>query len=483
MADYYPLLSRALDALPDRTPALRKAVYDRARSALIGQLRTLEPPLPDEAIEVERKALDAAIERLESENGAPAAPPPPPPAAPPPTPPEVKAEPKSEPEPEPVPTAAPLPPAAAVPEAAPFIPPSPPPPPQEPEAPAEEPLPEAGPPPAFTPFVPPPRRPRLDEDPGVPVQDTAPAPPSVQDVAPPEGGNGRRRPKLDVKAPRTGQSRRLRNLVVGGVLAVVIGLIAVAAIMLADKRSDLPQDSADTEASAPAQPDAKLSDRVGGEKPEGDQQSAVQESGSNATPTSPSSPTSPAPAPSRPDVAVAQRAVLYEENSADPKAQPTAIQGRVLWRLDAVNGEQGQPLQSAVRANIEFPEAGLTLAMTIRKNLDATLPASHTIELAFTNYGPGEKRAVQEIGLLQLKDEEGGRGSPVSGLPVRVRDNLFLIGLSNLPSDIDRNTEMLTHRNWIDLAVKYKDGPRAILSFERGTAGARVLQDAFSQWR
>ncbi len=33
MADYYPLLARALDALPDRTPALRKAVYDRARNA------------------------------------------------------------------------------------------------------------------------------------------------------------------------------------------------------------------------------------------------------------------------------------------------------------------------------------------------------------------------------------------------------------------------------------------------------------------
>ncbi|TXN19819.1 histidine kinase, partial [Methylobacterium sp. WL9] len=82
MADYYPLLARALDALPDRTPALRKAVYDRARSALIGQLRTLEPPLPDEAIETERKALDAAIERLEAAYGTPVAPlPPPPPQA------------------------------------------------------------------------------------------------------------------------------------------------------------------------------------------------------------------------------------------------------------------------------------------------------------------------------------------------------------------------------------------------------------------
>ncbi|MFD1355921.1 histidine kinase, partial [Methylorubrum suomiense] len=86
MADYYPLLARALEALPDRTPALRKAVYDRARSALIGQLRNLDPPVPGADIELERKALDAAIGRLEIEYGttpaAPSAAPAPAPAVP-----------------------------------------------------------------------------------------------------------------------------------------------------------------------------------------------------------------------------------------------------------------------------------------------------------------------------------------------------------------------------------------------------------------
>ncbi|TXN03352.1 histidine kinase, partial [Methylobacterium sp. WL103] len=70
MADYYPLLARALDALPDRTPAMRKAVYERARNALIGQLRSLDPPLPEADIDLERQALDNAIERLERDYGA-----------------------------------------------------------------------------------------------------------------------------------------------------------------------------------------------------------------------------------------------------------------------------------------------------------------------------------------------------------------------------------------------------------------------------
>ena len=156
----------------------------------------------------------------------------------------------------------------------------------------------------------------------------------------------------------------------------------------------------------------------------------------------------------------------------------------MVWRLENVPGEQGQPLETAIKANVDFPDAGLSLVLTMRRNLDATLPASHTIELAFTLSGPaGEKRSVQDIGLLQAKDEEGARGSPVSGLPVRVRENLFLIGLSSLRSDIDRNSDLLLHRNWFDLAVKFASGQRGIVALEKGASGNQVLQKAFDQWR
>lgn len=120
------------------------------------------------------------------------------------------------------------------------------------------------------------------------------------------------------------------------------------------------------------------------------------------------------------------------------------------------------------------PEAGLTLVMTIQRNLDTTLPASHTVSLAFSQTGSsGTARTVQDVGLLQAKDEQSARGSPVSGLPVRVRDNLFLIGLSSLQNDVERNTDLLLHRNWFDIALRYTSGRRAVLTFEKGTAGAR----------
>ena len=155
----------------------------------------------------------------------------------------------------------------------------------------------------------------------------------------------------------------------------------------------------------------------------------------------------------------------------------------MTWRLEDVNPGQGQPLERAVTATIEIPDAGLTMQMVLRRNLDTTLPASHTVELTFTTREGDLTRVIRDVGLLQFKDEEAARGTPVAGLPVPVRENLFLIGLSNLQVDVARNTELFVRRNWIDLPVRMASGQRAILSFEKGASGDQVLNDAFSQWQ
>ena len=87
--------------------------------------------------------------------------------------------------------------------------------------------------------------------------------------------------------------------------------------------------------------------------------------------------------PPRPNVPVAQRAILYEENAAEPQS-PKASAGRAVWRVDALNTGQGQPVEMAVRANVEIPGVGLGLALSLRRNADPALPASHIIELNFT---------------------------------------------------------------------------------------------------
>ncbi len=85
MADYQSLLTRAVANLPPTSAAAsRQAIYDRARRALVTQLRSLRPPLPESDIAREETALDKAIAAVEA-NFAPTDAPPPadaPPSAP-----------------------------------------------------------------------------------------------------------------------------------------------------------------------------------------------------------------------------------------------------------------------------------------------------------------------------------------------------------------------------------------------------------------
>lgn len=67
MADFHPILARAIAGLTDKSPEARKAVYDRARAALLAQLRSLDPPLSEADITRERLSLDEAVSRIEAE--------------------------------------------------------------------------------------------------------------------------------------------------------------------------------------------------------------------------------------------------------------------------------------------------------------------------------------------------------------------------------------------------------------------------------
>src|SRR3954471_23373448 len=68
MADYYPLIARAIAALDPNAPGeSRRALYERARTALIAQLRSGQPPLSESEITRERLSLEEAVRKVESE--------------------------------------------------------------------------------------------------------------------------------------------------------------------------------------------------------------------------------------------------------------------------------------------------------------------------------------------------------------------------------------------------------------------------------
>ena len=65
-ADYFILLSRALEGLPDQSPYRRAEVYESARTALATRLNATNPPISKARIKAEQRALEDAVETIEA---------------------------------------------------------------------------------------------------------------------------------------------------------------------------------------------------------------------------------------------------------------------------------------------------------------------------------------------------------------------------------------------------------------------------------
>src|ERR1041385_8029175 len=67
MADYHPLIAKAIAGLEKNTGENRRVLYERARTALVNQLRSVEPALDESEITRERLALEEAIRKVEGD--------------------------------------------------------------------------------------------------------------------------------------------------------------------------------------------------------------------------------------------------------------------------------------------------------------------------------------------------------------------------------------------------------------------------------
>jgi hypothetical protein len=68
MADYYPLIARAVAGLDKNTGDARRTLYERARVALVAQLRGVTPALDESDVTRERLSLEEAIRKVEGES-------------------------------------------------------------------------------------------------------------------------------------------------------------------------------------------------------------------------------------------------------------------------------------------------------------------------------------------------------------------------------------------------------------------------------
>jgi len=528
MADYHPLIARAVEGLGTSTGEARRALYERARAALVSQLRAIEPALSEADITRERLALEDAIRKVEAESirkargeRTPAPPRPAPTAAKPPVVPpprerpgppfaDLSTPPRSEParpaaqrsEPPPLRTPGETGADAARPAAAesarnrllnartsPIA--------REGLKSFREVVKEVDdlgaasaksaqsardtrdsydtvPPQQFSldDELPPGERsePRFELDQGDVLDEETPhlrtleptydleselPPPTARPQAP----RGRETEE-QYERPRPPRSYRgLAKLAV--ILIVLAGVVATVSwqwshiTALYQLVSHMRSRQTQT-AQAPAQP--KFSGRV--EQPPGQ---APQAGTANQT----------APA-------VAQRVVLYEEDQNNPQGKQFV--GSAVWHTETVSPGSGLAPELQVRADITIPDRKMTVSWTLRRNTDQALPASHTIEIMFNLPSDFPGGSIANVPGVLMKDSEQARGVPLAGLAVKVTNGFFLIGLSAVDAEVQRNIDLLKTRPWFDIPIVYSNGGRAILALEKGPPGDRAFADAFAAW-
>src|SRR4249919_359800 len=423
MADYYPLIARAVGGLDKNTGENRRALYDRARVALVAQLRGVQPALEESDITRERLALEEAIRKVEAETAK-----------------RVRADTPEPEEPslrdrglrdfrETVAEAEGLGSASAEAKRA-----------------------------AHATYEAMPVEPSRIE----PHISTEPAPvsePTLTDEAPPPAPRAApsSRPAYDDDDIYTRPARSYVGLIKVAVILLVVAGIAGAIYwqrhtietMVAQFRS---QPAQPKDATQPAvRP--KIADRIG-------------QSGT----ASPNTANAPA-------AAVAQKVVLYDEDPSDPQGKRYV--GSALWRTETISPGPGLAPELAIRADIEIPERKLRMTWSLRRNTDKALPASHTIEIMFTLPADFPEGGINNVPGVLMKQNEQARGVPLAGLAVKVTNGYFLIGLSAVDVDVQRNIQLLKERDWFDIPLVYTSGKRAILAMEKGTPGTRAFEEAF----
>ena len=520
MADYYPLIARAIAGLDPSAPGeSRRALYERARSALIAQLRSVEPPLSESEITRERLSLEEAVRKVESEAAQRAR--------------EARSGGGGDPTRSKASNAlrANARPTGRAPDAAP----------PRARQPGPPPAPRSD-RPSFAPdgqdpFQP--RNGRPDRQPQVSMQD--PTPPPTRE----RQGASRRGP--DLNAPEAPGVRGFRDITAD---TDDLGRAAAQASRAARKTyanvpspspefdrlepvmedrdydSDAPYSydelAEEAERYVPPQPSAPRP-RIGPDRGREPKRGAVfpfksaiavgivliligagilwgksvvgAVSGlfksSPSVVEAPKDTSTPGTRPKIPDrvgqpssseqaAPVAQRVVLYDEDPSDPKGKQYV--GTVVWRTEPIKATGSQKADLAVRADIEIPDRKFKMTMSFRRNTDLSLPASHTAELTFILPPDFSGGGVSNVPGILMKSNEQARGTPLAGLAVKVTDGFFLVGLSNVDADRSRNLQLLKERSWFDVPLVYVNQRRAIIAIEKGAPGERAFNDAFAAW-
>jgi len=178
--------------------------------------------------------------------------------------------------------------------------------------------------------------------------------------------------------------------------------------------------------------------------------------------------------------AVAQRSVLYEQGG---EGGGRGYDGQVTWTVARETpADSGGKERTVLKIHSFIEKRGVEVSITMRKNFDPALPASHLIEVVFKLPEKFAGKGIGDVPAMLMKPSEESRGDPLGGITARIGRGMFWIGLSKSDRDWERNRKLLTGRDWIDVPILYENGQKALLTLEKGIPGKRAIEQAVAAW-
>jgi hypothetical protein len=168
---------------------------------------------------------------------------------------------------------------------------------------------------------------------------------------------------------------------------------------------------------------------------------------------------------------------LLLEASDSGKTGAVPFSGSIEWSKGT--DEMGLP---TLIGKASIPARNLAVDVLIRKNSDASLPASHLMEVNFKVNDSFIGGSIAGLPGVLLKNEELVQGTPLVGASARVVGNSFLFALSASPEDITANSRLLMSRKYMDLALIYATGKRAIITLEKDPAAVSLFNEVVGVW-
>ena len=183
----------------------------------------------------------------------------------------------------------------------------------------------------------------------------------------------------------------------------------------------------------------------------------------------------------QPAVPVGQKAIFYEERTIQEQA--SASDGSVVWSIEQESPGADLPPEPVIYAEATIPAKRLRLKMSIRRNVDQSLPASYIAELIFLTPEDFSGGAVGSVASVSLKRTEQDAGNRLLGVPAKIADGFFLVALSDNKADMEANNLLLGRMEWIDIPIVYTSGRRALITLEKGVPGGNVFNEALNAWK